>query len=199
MNATTYIVAFHIGRGGSFNNPGHKIFNPYVDKLSDCYEDCFIESEDFEGNPLPDEQWQLVDVSGRVLLEGREQINSDTGILDWDGEYNTDIVKYLDECTEDEIEILYNHYLTHGYMDDELKDYVCSEVGVNRIRKIKFYKTNAEVFCQECCLTFFWDGGYTVTKEDAAEWMKENNIDPLSIEEYADDFETHYYVSEEDE
>lgn len=199
MKTSEYIVAFHIGRGGRFNNPGHKSYNSNITKLSDCFGDSIVFSEDEEGNELPDEQWQLIDSGSNVILEGRDKINSDTGILDWDGQYDTDIVKYLDECDEEEIEILYNHYLSEEWMDDELKDYVCTEMGVHRIDNIKFFKTNAEVGCQDVCLSFFWDGSYTVTKEDAAEWMKENDIDPISIEKYADDFETHYYVSEDDE
>ena len=199
MKANEYIVAFHIGRGGRFNNQGHKSFMPYVSKLSDCInlEKCIILCQDENGNELPDEKWVLLDGGGNTILEGRNNIESDTGILDWDGDYDTDIVQYLDECSQDELEIIYQAYLREEYMPYELKDYICEAMGLHRIDNIKFYKDNAEVHCNDCTITFFWDGEEDVTEEDAKEWMEENNIDPISIERYAYDFEQHFYKDKE--
>lgn len=194
MNASEYIVAFHVGRGGRFYNPGHKTFKPHIKKLSDCFsENSFIIQEDEEGNPLPDEQWSLIDGGGNVILEGRDNIESDTGILDWDGEYDTDIVKYLSDCSDSEIGSIYQSYLDDEYMDGELKDYVCTEKGMHRIDKVKFYQCNAEIHCQDCTISYFWDGEEDVTEEEVAEWMAEQDIDPLSIKNHADSFESHFY------
>ena len=194
MNAAEYIVAFHVGRGGRFHNPGHKTFNPYITELSDCFgESSMIFQEDEEGNPLPDEQWQLIDSGGNVILEGRDNIESDTGILDWDGSYDTDIVKYLSECSDSEIGIIYQAYLDDEYMDDDLKDYVCTQKGMHRIDKVKFYQCNAEIQCQDCTISYYWDGEEDVTEEEIAEWMEEQDIDPLSIKNHADSFESHFY------
>ena len=194
MNASEYIVAFNIGRGGRFHNPGHKTYNPYITKLSDCFGDnFFIFSEDEDGNPLPDEDWKLVDGGSNVILRGREYIESDTGVLDWDGEYDTDIVKYLSDCLDSEIDIIYQAYLNDEYMDDELKDYVCSEKGLHRIDNVKFYQCNAEVQCQDCVISYYWGGEDDVTEEEITEWMKEHDIDPLSIEEHTDSFVSHFY------
>lgn len=194
MKTENYIVAFHIGRGGRFHNPGHKSYNPYIQKLSDCFgENFFIFNEDEDGNALPDYQWQLIDGGSNVILEGRDRIESETGILDWDGEYNTDIVKYLSDCDDEEIDIIYQAYLDDEYMDNELKDYVCTQKEMHRINNVKFYQSNAEIQCQDCTLTFFWDGEEDVTEEDAAEWMRENDVDPLSIKNHADSFESHFY------
>ena len=194
MNASEYIVAFHVGRGGRFHNPGHKTFNPYITELSDCFgESSIIFKEDEEGNPLPDEQWQLIDSGGNVILEGRDNIESDTGILDWDGDYNTDVVKYLSECSDSEIDIIYQAYLDDEYTDDDLKDYVCTQKGMHRIDKVKFYQCNAEIQCQDCTISYFWDGEEDVTVEEIAEWMEEQDIDPLSIKNHADSFESHFY------
>lgn len=194
MNASEYIVSFHIGRGGRFHNQGRKTYNPYVSKLSDCFVGIFfILSEDEDGNPLPDKDWELIDGGSNVILRGRENIESDTGVLDWDGEYDTDIVKYLSECSECEIDIIYQAYLDDEYMDDELKDYVCSEKGLHRIDKVKFYRCNAEIQCQDGTISYFWDGEDDVTEEEIAEWMEEQDIDPLSIKEHADSFVSHFY------
>lgn len=194
MKTENYIVAFHIGRGGRFHNQGHKSYMQHITQLSDCFsENSIIFQEDEEGNPLPDEQWQLIDGGGNVILEGRANIESTTGILDWDGEYDTDIVKYVEECDDEEIDIIYQAYLDDEYMDNELKDYICTQKEMHRIHKIDFYQNNAEVHCQDSTLTFFWDGEEDVTEEDAAEWMEENAIDPLSIKNHADSFESHFY------
>lgn len=194
MNVTDIIVAFHIGRGGRFYNQGFKTFQPYVSKLCDCFSvSSFIIKEDENGNPLPDEEWELIDGGGNVILRGRDDIESDTGVLDWDGEYDTDIVKYLSECSDSEIDIIYQAYLNDEYMDDELKDYVCTEKGLHRIDKVQFYQCNAEIQCQDCTISYFWDGEEDVTEEEIAEWMEEKNIDPLSIKEHADSFVSHFY------
>lgn len=133
------VVAFHIGRGGRFFNSGHKTFMPSVNKLQDCFrEDSYIYNEYEDGTTMPDEQWLLIDGGGNVILEGRDAIESETGILDWDGEYNTDIVRYIEDCTEEELEIIYQAYLNVPYLaneihDDNIIDYVCQWKGVKRI------------------------------------------------------------------
>lgn len=195
MNASIYIVAFHIGRGGRFHNPGHKSFMPHIKQLSDCFsESCIIFQEDEEGNPLPDEQWQLIDGGGNVILEGRANIESTTGVLDWDGEYDTDIVQYLSECDDNEVDMIYQAYLDDEYMEDELKDYVCTQKGLHRIHRIEFFDTHAHVECQDGMIQYDWDGRHDVTEDEAAEWMEAHDIDPLSIKEHADEFEDNYYT-----
>lgn len=68
-------VRFHVGRGGRFNNAGHKTYVGTVNDLSDCFGDCFVFSEDENGKPLPDSKWQLVDGGGNVMyLDGEQPI-----------------------------------------------------------------------------------------------------------------------------
>ena len=86
-------VRFHIGRGGRFNNAGHKTYVGTVNELSDCFGDFIVISEDENGKTLPDSEWKLVDSGRNVILSGRDEIESETGIRDWDGEYDTDIVR----------------------------------------------------------------------------------------------------------
>lgn len=62
---------------------------------------------DEDGNPLPDDEWTLIDDSSeRVLLQGKDDIMSRTGRIDYDGQYDTDIFKYVEDCDEEEIELL---------------------------------------------------------------------------------------------
>lgn len=198
MTEKSIIVAFHIGRGGSFYNPGHKSFLPYVDDFQDVLDaemdNLFFyteeEDEDGELQTLPDEEWTVRDASGNILLEGREEIESETGVLDIDGDYDKTIVKYIEDCTEEELGILYQAYLDKEYMTPELKDAVCSLLGFRRIRNIRFYKTNAEICHQDGVETFYWENtNEDVTEEDAAEWLEEHNYDPISIKRYACEFE----------
>lgn len=106
MEEKKHTVAFHIGRGGRFNNQGHKTFMPYVKELSDCFGEATIISDDFEGNQLLDQEWQLVDRGGNVILKGRENIENEVGYLNWDNDYDTDIVKYIEDCDDEEIDLL---------------------------------------------------------------------------------------------
>lgn len=63
---------------------------------------------DEDGNPLPDDEWTLIaDSSERILLQGKDDIMSRTGIIDFDGEYDTDIFKFVEDCDEDELELLH--------------------------------------------------------------------------------------------
>lgn len=49
-------VRFHVGRGGRFNNAGHKTYVGTVNDLSDCFGDSFLISEDENGTTLPDSE-----------------------------------------------------------------------------------------------------------------------------------------------
>jgi hypothetical protein len=102
---TQTVVMFHIGRGGRFNNGGHKTFKGVQDLTWPDY--CTVIDSDEDGNPLPDEDWTLIEDACRsVLLEGKEAIESRTGKLDYDGEYDSDVFKYIGDCSDDELQLL---------------------------------------------------------------------------------------------
>lgn len=134
------IVSFHVGRGGYHNNPGYKSFNPYVHSIQDLFEDAFINCEDEDGNPLPDNEWTLTDQGGNIILEGRQEIESPVGILEWDTIYDTDIVKYIEDCTEEEIELIMKAYQNHEIENNDL-----IELIDNSIRNHKPIKTLEEL------------------------------------------------------
>lgn len=79
MTTDKIIVAFNIK-----NLNGRKVtFVPSVQSLADVIrEDDIINDTDIDGNLLPDEQWQLLDRAGNVLLEGRDNIEDETGQID---------------------------------------------------------------------------------------------------------------------
>ena len=137
------IVCFHVGRGGYLNNPGQKIYNPYVKTLQDIYnsvDNCFIINEDEDGNPLPDNEWTLTDQGGNIILEGRDEIESPVGVLEWDTIYDTDIVKYIEDCTDEEIELIMK-----AYQNYEIENNYLIELIDNSIRNHKPIKTLEEL------------------------------------------------------
>lgn len=110
------LVAFHIGRGGRFNNAGHKEFI--------CIGKTIIEVGNYYSNDsfFPNEETGMCyDCNGNELID----INAITGIIDWDGNYDTDIVKYLDECDKSELTLLLenSHLLTN-----EVEEYIIEKL-----------------------------------------------------------------------
>ena len=95
------LVAFHIGRGGRFHNGGHytymndiKDFHDLVKSRNDY---LFWHDTDSNDKPLPPDEWVVTDGAGNQMLT-YDEANQSTGILDFDGEYNTDIVCSLCDC-----------------------------------------------------------------------------------------------------
>lgn len=122
------VVHFHIGRGGRFHNGGFKTFEG-VEDLNHFHRDWLIVLDtDEDGNPLPDEEWVMQADNGHIFLEGREAIESRTGKLDFDGIYDTDIFKYVEDCTEDEFRLLKqaidNHDIEAFHLTDDDIDYI---------------------------------------------------------------------------
>lgn len=196
-------VRFHIGRGGRFNNAGNKTYVGTVNKLSDCFGDfCNIIDVDKNGNPLPDSEWQLEDGGGNVILSGRDEIESETGILDWDGEYDTDIVRKLSECDDDEYQMILDTEERVAYVEKDVLAYVCSALGKLMATNIKVYPSNMEVFTQEDCVHLERDifSSYTKDEEDDVRIiLEEKGFISESIDEIIVKMEMYDWFSEEEE
>jgi hypothetical protein len=116
------IVAFHIGRGGQFYNAGHKTYigeknlNDLI-KLNDLY---YYDNEDREEGEKVEEGWY--DAVGNFKLT-KEEGEQETGIIDLDGEFDTDIVRYLEDCTESELKLIAESNESKSYqLENELKE-----------------------------------------------------------------------------
>lgn len=195
-------VRFHIGRGGRFNNAGHKTYVGTVKDLSDCFGDSFLISEDENGKTLPDSEWRLVDGGGNVILSGRDEIESDTGILDWDGEYNTDIVRHLSECDDDEYQLILDTAERGEYVEKAVLAYVCSALDKLMATSIKVYPSNMEVFTQEGCVHLERDifSSYTENEEDEVrELLEDKGFISESIDKIIDDMKIFQWFSDEEE
>lgn len=141
MKQNYSIVHFHVGRGGRFNNGGHKTFIDVEDMQSKggIYgsESYNVISEDENGDPLPDEDWKFTDGGGNIILEGRKNIESPTGVLEFDTIYDTDIFQCIDECDDEELDLLYEAVKRDKWFpfteDDEkyIKEHSLAAIGEN--------------------------------------------------------------------
>ena len=196
-------VRFHIGRGGRFNNAGHKTYVGTVNELSDCFGDSIVISEDENGKTLPDSEWQLVDSGSNVILSGRDEIESETGILDWDGEYDTDIVRKLSECDDEEYQLILDTAERGGHVEEPVLAYACHELGKLLANNIKVYPSNMEVFTQEGCVHLERDNFSVYTKDeedDVRELLADKGFISESIDEIIVKMEmSEWFIDEEEE
>jgi len=93
--AAKTIVAFHIGRGGQFFNAGFLSFEGEK-KISDYTDDLFLNE---------DQEW--TDGSGHEVGLSLEQSKTGTGLIDRDGDYDTTYAHCIEDCSEDELELIY--------------------------------------------------------------------------------------------
>lgn len=201
-NAQDVLVRFHIGRGGHFHNAGHKTYVDTVSSLADCFGDSFVFSEDPNGNALPDSEWQLIDGGGNVILEGRDEIESETGVLDWDGDYDTDIVRRISECDDDEYQLILDAAERGEYVDEVPLAYACSALDKLLATKIKVYPSNMEVFTQEGCMHLDREdfNMYTEDEEgEVRELLADKGIISQSIDEIIEEMEINEWFSDEEE
>lgn len=195
-------VRFHIGRGGHFNNAGFKIYVGTVNELSDCFGDSIVISEDENGKTLPDSEWKLVDSGSNVILSGRDEIESETGILDWDGEYDTDIVRKLSECDDEEYQLILDTAERGGHVEEPVLAYACHELGKLLATNIKVYPSNMEVFTQEGCVHLERDNFSVYTKDEedeVRELLADKGFISESIDEIIVRMEVNGWFSEEEE
>lgn len=127
------LVCFHIGRGGRFNDQGHKTYRNDIESFQELLnyyaDDLFEYTEDEDGNPLPDEECRIEDANGNVLVQGCEDIGSETGRLDFDGDYDTTYVKAIEKCTDSELYAIIEAYKSGERVDEELVKYACDATG----------------------------------------------------------------------
>ncbi len=142
------IVAFHIGRGGNFNNPGYlqylgeNTIGRYTDGLTLEYEN-YLKFKDRYGwdeiltlltdNNLEDLEKYFgiteemlgkrvyFDSNGNKIGLSEKEVEEGIGRIDEDGEYDTTYTRYIDDCTEEEISLILN---STDYKSAELRTWL---------------------------------------------------------------------------
>ncbi len=111
------IVTFHIGRGGRFHNPGFKTYEGELN-LQDIirrHSDNLYDVNRKDGKFCKP---YLADCSGHNVCDTPK---AEVGTLEFDGEYNTYICRYIEDCTEDELELIAKD---NSYKSPELQEYM---------------------------------------------------------------------------
>lgn len=142
-----------------------------------------------------------MDGGGNVILSGRDEIESDTGILDWDGEYDTDIMRHLSECDDDEYQLILDTAERGAYVEKVVLAYACSALDKLMATSIKVYPSNMEVFTQEGCTTLQRDdfSVYTEDEEDEVrELLADKGFISESIDKIVDAMKIYQWFSEEE-
>ena len=186
----TIIVCFPVGTDGYHNKPGYKTYCPHVKNLQEFlhYNNAFINCEDEDGNELPDEEWTLTDQGGNIILEGREEIESPTGVLYWDYDYDTDIAQYIEDCDEEEIDLIYNTLIRGTeFVEPDVADYVCRKKGMKRVvdqfGNISLSQSTMKVTHQDGINTYERDTFKGMDEYDVRKFLKEERFTPDSIRE----------------
>lgn len=150
---------------------------------------AWVYNTDENDVPLQDEAWTVEDECGRVLLESREKIEAKTGVLDFDGPYNTDYVTTVDELSDAELETLWKDYQLDGYsMSSELKDAICTLKGKHRVasqRELRQRDGELEAMTQDGAITVVKDLPEAMGKYTREEWesnLRDLDFDELSVE-----------------
>lgn len=204
-----FYVRFHVGHGGHFWNPGHlsfvnednfqELINSCGDNLFDCRE--VYDEETGEEIPLDESEWNYHDAGGKILVEGRKAMEADTGVLNWDEGYDTDIVTTVDDMSEREEECLWEAYVADKvYMSDELKDAICSLKDMKRVHEIRIYPANWECLTQYGFATVRIDGNKgEFTEEEWRDMLSIQAFCPHSIDMIVDKLYSHEIINEEEE
>jgi len=113
------IVAFHIGRGGRFYNSGHKTFLGELN-FSDLQmlnaNNIFYRDRDERGRFMKTE---IYDGAGNFVSD--DDPKGLIGRLDFDGDFDTDYCKYIEDCTDEELQIIAKSI---DFKSFELKEYL---------------------------------------------------------------------------
>lgn len=172
-------VAFNIGRDRR-GNSGHKTYVDDIENFQTLLHravdngEIYIIYEDDENNLLPIEEEKVVTPSGNVLLEG-EEVEAMTGILDIDGQYNTTIVKDIDDCTDEEYKLIIKEYNSCGFVDEDVLDQVCDKLNLTHVHKVKHYHSNVEIFTNPSSRLngFIADDVRAYTEEEFTEYLRD--------------------------
>lgn len=188
MTDNKILVGFHIGRGGKYRTAGYVTFMPQIHFIQQCMNgDDMIVSQDENGNTLPDEEWYMCDGVGNIYpdMRGREACEADTGRIERDGIYDTDVVMDIEDCPDTYLEAIWKCYTDDtSCIKDDVIDYIVNWKGMHRISSVKCYPTNIAIFYTDEHMDSIHMDGYKEWYEgedDIRDTLQNLNVDPVSI------------------
>lgn len=134
------IAMFHIsGGGGNRRKLEFVEFKP----IDECYDwdNLFYTETDEEGNEIPEEEWELISESGRVLMDAdklKSALATGIGRLEFDSDHDTTYTTYAEDLDEDELDAMVNvgrgfHYIDSD-LDAALRQYGFTDEEINVAR-----------------------------------------------------------------
>jgi hypothetical protein len=157
--AATTILAFHIGRGGHFNNQGHLTFigenkiGKYTDDLFLTFENAYEVGKKIDGREnlsrkleqaikgdndavaffekigLPLGEKVYQDGSGALVGLSEKDVETGIGRIDIDGPYDTTYTCLLSNCDERELQAILDY---NNWVDDSITDYAKEQLGIEQ-------------------------------------------------------------------
>ena len=206
MNTEKIYLSFGVGRGGHFHNPGYVTFLgefDFQELINRCCDDLMLidttwDEQTYEEKPLPENEWTMVDTGSNIILEGKDEIEAKTGVLDFDGDYDKAYTVTLDEVWKDEeweaLRKAFENELSKS-MSTELRTAIIDHFDdlqeTKTIKSIKRYPTTLEV-----CFTDgssdevdFDQTAGEFTQEHWADILEQRGYDEDSIEKVLDELE----------
>lgn len=202
----TIYLSFKVGRGGRFHNPGYVTFLgefDFQELINRCGDDLMLidttwDEETYEEVPLPESEWTMVDTGSNIILEGKDEIEAKTGVLDFDGDYDKAYTITLDEVRRDDDW----NALRKAYEDDWSKsmseelsaaiiDHFDDLHETKTIESIKRYPTTLEVSFTDGSsdeVDFDQTAG-EFTREYWVDTLEQRGYDESSIEKVLDELE----------
>lgn len=118
------VVAFHIGRGGQFHNPGHKTYKGEINFTQLCNSnDQYLYEVNRDSNGRFCRPY-LIDAGGNTAVTP-DDYGKEVGSIDYDGEYDTWVCQYIEDCSDTELTMIYEAAETwtdaYDYAKNELR------------------------------------------------------------------------------
>lgn len=130
-------VCFYKDHGRITWIPDIKNFRDAVGLAIDDGEGDIIDRDE-EGNPLPGNKWKFETPGGSVLLEGRDEIEAETGYLDLDGDLKR-LYVVNEPRNEDEAWAIYKEYRDMSEWSQLYhRDQVLPAMEVLGLREVKY-------------------------------------------------------------
>jgi len=100
------VVAFHVGRGGQFHNPGHKTYKGEINFAQLCNsQNQYLYEVNRDSNGRFCRPY-LIDAGGSTAVTP-DDYGKDVGVINYDFEYDKWICCYIDECDDSELMMIY--------------------------------------------------------------------------------------------
>ncbi|MDR1553358.1 MAG: hypothetical protein LBS69_07850 [Prevotellaceae bacterium] len=104
-----------------------------IDECDDWTNHTYIKDEDEDGNPIPEEEQELTNCRGNVLMDAEDlktALETGIGTLDFDSDYDTTYTTYVSDLSEEELMIIVKddyHHHTEFELTDALREYGFSD------------------------------------------------------------------------